>query len=489
MAQQLAQAEAAALAASDGIAVEEGGEGADFSGEPGGATDLLDGGDEDDVAAGMDAHMMDEEGEHDLDNDVPDADAADFSFGNNDDQDDPFASSSEGEDEVGDDEDEDAADDEGDENARQVFPAENDSGDRSISISAADDAEGIQSAPYPHGFTSRRQQVQQDVYVSAPTIAAAERLSVGGVTTTRVLSIEEQRAQARARAAERREMRQMRAAEDRMRALRAHPRLSGAGMTIGMGMFGEDEDLDEEDQAQMLQEDDLVRVSSSPNTGAIRQQQQQQGRRQSHRQRWPANDNDSNIARGNLHNPAHNNSSSFIDERIHQDGNADFENEDDVESGLEMDMDADLDDDGGVNRAMYLSAFDDEAGEMDHSGSYEHTDTEAELSSSVVGLDDNSDEGHHLPQHNFLTLAGIAPGSGNNMSAPRSSGIGVESLGQISGHGHIHGRVSGVSVIDQHHQRLRSSLARSDRNSMDISSLLSQDGSSAFGSSPQLRRL
>ncbi|CAK7263275.1 hypothetical protein SEPCBS57363_000474 [Sporothrix epigloea] len=464
LAQQLAQAEAAALAGADGTAVEEGGEG-----EPGGATDLLDGGDEGDVAAGMEAHMLDENGEQNLDNDVPDADAADFSFGNNDDQDDPFASSSEeDEDEDEDDEDEDAADDEGDDDTRQVFPDENDSRDRSISTSAADDAEGVQSASYPHEFPNRRQQVQQDVYMSTPTTAAAGRLSaVGGVTAAPVRSIEEQRAQARARAAERHEMRQMRAAEDLMRALRAHPRLSGAGMTIGMGMYGEDEDLDEEDQAQMLQEDDLVRVSSSPNTGAIRQQQQQQGRRQLHRQYWPTNDNDSNIARGNLHNPANNNSSSFTDDHIHQDVNAGLENEDDAESGLEMDMDADLDDDGGVSRAMYLSAFHDEAGEIDHGASYEHTDTEAELSSSVVGLDDDSYEDHHLPERNFLTLAGTAPGSGNDMSAPRSS----------------------VSVIDHHRQRLRSSLARSDRNSMDISSLLSQDGSSAFGSSPQLRRL
>ncbi|CAK7262525.1 hypothetical protein SEPCBS119000_000004 [Sporothrix epigloea] len=500
LAQQLAQAEAAALAGADGTVVGDGGEGPDLTGEPGGATDLLDGGNEGDVAAGMHAEMMDEDGEQDLDNDVPDADDADFSFGNNDDQDDPFASSSEDEDE---DEDEDESED-GDEEVADAVDdsvvglshlAENNNDDRNILTGAEDDAESVHALGYPHQTPNQRQQMQQDAYMSSAAIAVTGQLpAVDGAAATPGRSIEEERAQARARAAERHEMRQLRAAEDRMRALRAHPRLSGAGMTMGMGLgaglSGDDEDLDEEDQAQMLQEEDLIRVSNNPNASGG-WQQQRQGRRQSRRQRWPTSDNDNNIARGNLHNPANNtNSSSYMDDRIDQVGNINFENEDHDESGLELDMNADLDDNSRVSQAMELSAFDDESGDLDQGGSYEHTDTEAELSSSVLGVDDDNDEGPHLPQHNYLASADTVSGRSTSLAAPRLSGISIGSLSQSQGHGYSHDRVSTGSASGAHHrQRLRSSLARSDRNSMDISSFLSQDGSSAFGSSPQLRRL
>ncbi|CAK7209316.1 hypothetical protein SBRCBS47491_000402 [Sporothrix bragantina] len=496
LAQQLAQAEAAALEGADGTALEEGGVGAELTGEPGGATDLMGDGDADAVAAGMDADMMDEDDEQDLDNDIPDADAEDFSFGNNDDEDDPFASSSEDEDEDEDDEDDEDEDDEADAGNNDEQPDALDAnvtGDGSILAGAGDDAEGTHGLHYTHDTPDRRQQVRQDVYVSTPATAAAGQSSaVAGATATPVRSIEEQRAQARARAAERREMRQMRAAEDRMRALRAHPRLSGVGMAmgmgLGMGLYGDDEDLDEEDQAQMLQEDDLVRETSSPNISSSHQQQQQ-GREQIHHRHRHTNDNDNNIARGNLRGGANNNSSSFIDDHIHQDDESGFENEGDGESGLEMDMDADLDDDGGLGGAMDLSAFGDGTADMDDDGGYEHTDTEAELSSSVAGGDDDNDGGHHLSHHSFLPLAGAASGS-SSMAAPRSSGIGIGSLGHSHGHGPAHGRLSGVGASGgRHRQQFRGSLARSDRNSMDISSLLSQDGSSAFGSSPQMHRL
>ncbi|CAK7202918.1 hypothetical protein SEUCBS139899_005645 [Sporothrix eucalyptigena] len=482
LAQQLAQAEAAALEGADGTALEDGavGDGVDLTGEPGGATDLMGGGDGDEVIAGMDADMMDEDAEQDLDNDVPDADAEDFSFGNNDDEDDPFASSSEEEDEEddGDEDNEDGEDDAGEDDTRPEVLAGNESGDGSLLAGAGEDTDRAHGLHYTHHSPQHQ---RQDVYVSTPATAAVGSSSAVTATVTPVRSIEEQRAQARARAAERREMRQMRAAEDRMRAMRAHPRLSSMGMGLGIGLYGGEEDLDEEDQAQMLQEDDLVREASSPNISSI-QLQQQHGQQQGRRRHRHTNDNDTNIARGNLRGGANNNSSSFIDDRIHQDDDAGFEQEYDGESGLEMDMDADLDDDGDAGAAMDLSAFGDADG-------YEHTDTEAELSSSVVGGDDDNDEGHSLPHQNFLALAGAASGS-SSMAAPRSSGIGMGSMGHGHGHSHGHGRASGVSASGgRHRQQLRSSLARSDRNSMDISSLLSQDGSSAFGSSPQMRRL
>lgn len=149
-----------------------------------------------------------------------------------------------------------------------------------------------------------------------------------------------------------------RAAEDH-----AREQIARGGQEPGSNIYGEDDDGDEEDPAQMLEEDDLVHMS-------------------------------------------------------HQI---------EVEPGMDMDMDANLDDD--VPEAESIG--------------YEHTDTEAELTSS-----DDDDDG----------------GGGNNTSfaaarAPLNS-------------------------------RFRSSLARSDgtRNSLDINSILSRDNSSALGSSPNLRR-
>ncbi|ERT00013.1 uncharacterized protein SPSK_08834 [Sporothrix schenckii 1099-18] len=470
LAQQLAQAEAAALDGGDGTALEDGGagEGGDLTGDPAGMTELM-GVDGDDAAAAvasMEADMMDEDGELDLDNEVPDADAEDFSFGNNDDGDDPFASSSGDEDDE--EEDEDDEDDEGDGGGRPRIHVENDNGNESIAAGSGagagiadlsqDDAEADPPQHYTHG--SSQQQARQGVYVSTPAAAAM-------TADTPVRSLEEQHAQAQARAAERREMRQMRAAEDRMRAMRAHPRLSGVGLSMGMGLYGDEDDLDEEDQEQMLQEDDLVREMSSPGAAASHHRQPQQQRQRRRHLRTEDNNNNNNIARG------HANSSSFIDDHIHQDNDAGFEQDGDDGgvSGLEMDVDADLD--GDDNGAMDLSAFGD--------GGYEHTDTEAELSSSVVGGGDDDHGDGHLPHQSFLALAGAASGS-SSMAAPRSSGVGMGGMG--------HGHISGVTASgNRHRQQYRGSLTRSDRNSMDISSLLSQDGSSTFGSSPQVRRL
>ncbi len=158
-------------------------------------------------------------------------------------------------------------------------------------------------------------------------------------------------ARGEARAARQREIRQIRENEERLRGWMARVPDEGANM------FGPDEDIDEEDQAQMLEEDDLI--------------------------------------------PAVQNREMAPD------------------MGLDMDMDADLD--GDIPDA--------------EDGGYEHTDTEAELSS-----EDNNLE------------------------------------------------VSFVASAHVQSSQYRRSLARSDGINMDISSFLSRDGSSAMGSSPQIRR-
>lgn len=156
------------------------------------------------------------------------------------------------------------------------------------------------------------------------------------------------------------QLRNVRATEDRVREL----------MIRGQGpdseVYGAEDDIDEEDRAQMLEEDDLVQI------------------------------------------PVH-----------------------DAEPGMDMDMDADLDDD--IPEA--------------ESGGYEHTDTEAELSSSEDGSQDVS--------HNY--------GGGAPQTARFRGGL--------------------PRTLP------RGSLPRSSiRSDIDLSSLLSRDGSSAAGSSPQLRR-
>ncbi|GAB1312976.1 hypothetical protein MFIFM68171_03186 [Madurella fahalii] len=152
-------------------------------------------------------------------------------------------------------------------------------------------------------------------------------------------------------------MANMRATEDRMRQMMARGGQQGSG-NVGGDLYGAEEDIDEEDQAQILEEEDLV-------GGAY--------------------------------------------------------GEDEVEPGLDMDMEANLDDD---------------IPEAESGGGYEHTDSEAELSS-----DD---------------------GGGHDLSYRRSSQI-------------------------LHH---RSSLRRSGgpRSSLDISGFLSRDGSSFMGSSPHVGR-
>ncbi|EPE08818.1 hypothetical protein F503_04405 [Ophiostoma piceae UAMH 11346] len=480
LAQQLARAEAAAAAEAG-----EGAAGGDMTGEPGGATDLMD--NQDGAAvAGLDTDMMEdgredgegegeeEDDEVDLDNEVPDGDGEDFSFGNNnDDSDDPFASSSdEDEDEDADedaDEDEDEGDEENDDDADAGPGRTHDTSIASIaSIDGTTRTSGDDGLSTPGG---------------AGRIATPQqRHRASAATATPMRTIEEQREQARARAAERREMRQMRAAEDRMRAMRAHPRLSGLGM--GMNMYGEDDDLDEEDQAQMLQEDDLVRDPGPPSQPSHQRQQQQQ-QQQHHQQYHYSQQQQQNVGPHSDDNTGDGHYYHYgTDDGIAYDEDGHPIHHDD---DLEMDMDADLDGDipedssglGGLGGRHSLG----EGGVMDLSssafeGGYEHTDTEAEMSSSVVGAgdhirragvrrsgaidDDDDDDDIDLPPRGFLTPAGGIEGVPSSAAAPAAPGTG--------------GR------------RFHRNVGRGNNSSLDISSLLSGDGSSNIGSSPQARR-
>ncbi|KAK1750018.1 Apc15p protein-domain-containing protein [Echria macrotheca] len=161
----------------------------------------------------------------------------------------------------------------------------------------------------------------------------------------------------------------MRATEDRMREMMAR---GGQGPAAGRDLYTPDEDIDEEDQAHMLEEDDLV--------GSM----------------YP----------------------------------------DELEP--ELDMDANLDDD--IPEAESLG------------GGYEHTDSEASLTS-------DDDTG----RHNISYGGGMrAP----QLPPPRSSMGGGPPRSSMGGGGGGGG----------------------PRSSLDISSILSRDGSSILGSSPRLPR-
>ena len=212
-----------------------------------------------------------------------------------------------------------------------------------------------------------------------------------------------------------------RAAEERMREMMMRGRGSGGDGESGDLYGGDDgEDIDEEDQGDILDEDDL------------------------------------------LHHHAHHHSR----RRPHaRDGNVRYGI--DVEPGmsdLDMNMDANLDDD--IPEAADESL-----------GGYEHTDSEAELSSSLAGYDDDDDNTGHGHDVSYAS-------AGQN-SARRSS----------RGHHHssVHRRHSRQSLPRQPHtyNNGRASLAsrsNAPRSSLDISGFLSRDGSSMMGSSPHIRR-
>lgn len=182
-------------------------------------------------------------------------------------------------------------------------------------------------------------------------------------------------AQARLGRRQTNEVANIRAVEDRMRQMIAR----GGGASVGGDMYGADEDIDEEDQAHILEEDDLVVVM------------------------YP----------------------------------------DEMEPDMDMGMDGNLDDD--IPEA--------------ESGGYEHTDSEASLSSDEEASEQNVSYGGmrtpHLPPPRSSLPGGSGGRSGASVAAPGS---------------------------------WRYSARRAPRSSLDLSSILSRDGSSVQGSSPRLQR-
>lgn len=190
-----------------------------------------------------------------------------------------------------------------------------------------------------------------------------------------------------------------------------------ADADFGFSGEDDDDDEDEEDEEDDEEEDEHAEARAA-------QAQQQQLMAQRMRQ---GNDTfREHMARGR-------DSAAFYggDEDIDEEDQSQMIEEDDHLAGADdMGMGVDLDD---------------EIPEAESMGGYEHTDTEAELSSIV----DDEDEAH--PNHS---------------------------------------RVGFVAVPQQQRNRFRHSLARSDatRNSIAMSDILSRDGSSVLGSSPAVPR-
>ncbi|KAK3315287.1 Apc15p protein-domain-containing protein [Apodospora peruviana] len=216
-------------------------------------------------------------------------------------------------------------------------------------------------------------------------------------------------------------MASMRATEDRMREMLATRGTAGQGGDVaGDGeLYGAGEDIDEVDQAQILEEDDLV----EPHGGYV----------------------------------------------------------DDDQLGMEddLDMDANLDDD---------------IPEAESGLGYEHTDSEADLSSDEddgpsFAAGSRSSEQRHLREHQQQLLSG----------GGRSSSRRISSSGPYALPPHPRQYQQQQNQLPPQQQRNRSSLAsRGDgngqqqqlhRSSLDFSGLLSMDGSSVVGSSsPHIRR-
>ncbi|KAI0433285.1 Apc15p protein-domain-containing protein [Xylaria sp. FL1042] len=182
----------------------------------------------------------------------------------------------------------------------------------------------------------------------------------------------------------------------------------------------EDDDDDEEEEEEDEDEDDEDEDADEREIQAARAQQQQL---MAQRMRQANDAFREDMARGR-------DSAAFygVDEDVDDEDQSQMIEEDDLVGAHgddDMGMDADLDD---------------EIPDAESMGGYEHTDTEAELSSSVGGEDNNNSH-----------MSFVAPQQAN---------------------------------------RIRHSLARSDvtRNSIAISDILSRDGSSVLGSSPAVLR-
>ncbi|KAM7200511.1 Apc15p domain containing protein [Naviculisporaceae sp. PSN 640] len=184
------------------------------------------------------------------------------------------------------------------------------------------------------------------------------------------------------------------------------------------------------------------------------------------------------------------------DEDIDEEDQADILDEDDLLQGGYDDLDPGMEDDLDMDANL-----DDEIPEAGSLGGYEHTDSEAELSSEI---DEDEDEERDMsyampgPSGGSARRRNLQPQFGRN-PAQRISSSGPYALPpysprlpqtQAQAQGEWHSQ-------RQHHQqqRNRDSLASShrgggggQRSSLDISGLLSQDGSSLLGSSPRMRR-
>lgn len=133
---------------------------------------------------------------------------------------------------------------------------------------------------------------------------------------------------------------------------------------------------------------------------------------------------------------------------------------DEMEPDMDMGMEANLDDD--VPDAESL-------------GGYEHTDSEASLSSDEEVTHNTSFAGMRAPS---LPRPGHPRGSMDG-PGPRSS---------MGGHGARNSMAGGPGVRSSFGPRSSFGAQRGPRDSLDLSSILSRDGSSVAGSSPRLQR-
>ncbi|KAK5661529.1 hypothetical protein OQA88_11433 [Cercophora sp. LCS_1] len=131
---------------------------------------------------------------------------------------------------------------------------------------------------------------------------------------------------------------------------------------------------------------------------------------------------------------------------------------DEMEPGIDMDMgmDANLDDD--IPEA--------------EGGGYEHTDSEASLSSDEEVTHNTSFAGMRAP----------------SLPHPRSSMGGPGPRSSMGGHGPRSSMAGGMGARNSFGPRSSFGAQRGPRDSLDLSSILSRDGSSVAGSSPRPQR-
>ena len=162
------------------------------------------------------------------------------------------------------------------------------------------------------------------------------------------------------------------------------------------------------------------------------------------------------------------------EEDIDEEDQADILEEDDLQQGGYSEIGPGMEDDLDMDANL-----DDDIPEAESLGGYEHTDSEAELSS-----DEDQDISYAMPG---TGASSSRQQQVNRNPAPRISSSGPYALPpyprqqQEFRQGGGGGRSSMASRADGN--------AGGQRSSLDISGLLSRDGSSVVGSSPRMRRL